>query len=97
MHLKKKLMIIWYLLDLSVKPQQATPASKKMPISSGPIKPRAMMAPIVQPKSPVDVPLKPGKEDQDIQVHITVEFLNFRTTENFAVIILKLEKRGFTI
>ena len=27
----------------------------------------------------------------------TVKFLNFRTQENFAVIILKLEKRGFTI
>ena len=27
----------------------------------------------------------------------TVKFLNFRTLENFAVIILKLEKRGFTI
>ena len=27
----------------------------------------------------------------------TVKFINFRTQENFAVIILKLEKRGFTI
>ena len=27
----------------------------------------------------------------------TVKFLNFGTLENFAVIILKLDKRGFTI
>ena len=53
---------------LTVKPQQsATPYKKQPPISSGPIKPRAMMAPMVSPKSSPDV-LKTGKEEKDIKV-----------------------------
>ncbi|XP_052264335.1 neogenin-like isoform X3 [Dreissena polymorpha] len=52
-----------------VKPQQMATPFKKVhtapPIVSGPIKPRAMMAPIVSPKSSPDV-LKSGHDEKDI-------------------------------
>ena len=62
------IILIFIYNSFPVKPQQSTPATKKAPISSGPIKPRALMQPMTTSKSPVDGPLKPGKEDQDIQV-----------------------------
>ena len=64
-----KLSSLFFNVCLTVKPQQSTTGSKKAaPISSGPIKPRAMMPPMMTSKSPVDGPLKPGKDDQEIQV-----------------------------
>ncbi|XP_052785952.1 neogenin-like isoform X3 [Mya arenaria] len=60
-----------------VKPQQTATPFKKVhtapPISSGPIKPRAMMAPMVSPKSAPDV-LKTEAEE-DIQKSVSTEEL----------------------
>ena len=62
-------LIFLHFFSFTVKPQQtATPYKKpSAPISSGPIKPRPMMQPMVSPKSAPDV-LKTGKEESDIQV-----------------------------
>ncbi|XP_053387197.1 neogenin-like [Mercenaria mercenaria] len=58
-----------------VKPQQtAVPFKKAAPISSGPIKPRAMMAPMVSPKSAPDV-LQTSKEEKDIEKSVSTEEL----------------------
>lgn len=59
---------IYVFCYFTVKPQQAAPPYKKAaPISSGPIKPRAMMAPVVSPKAAPDV-LQTSKEEKDIKV-----------------------------
>ncbi|XP_060560721.1 neogenin-like [Ruditapes philippinarum] len=59
-----------------VKPQQtAAPFKKAAPISSGPIKPRAMIqAPMVSPKSAPDV-LQTKSEEKDVEKSVSTEEL----------------------
>ncbi|KAL4216343.1 putative aminophospholipid-translocase [Mactra antiquata] len=64
-----------YPAEYGLKPQQTAPPYKKAaPISSGPIKPRAMMAPMVSPKQAPDV-LQTSKEEKDIKKSLSTEEL----------------------